>query len=33
LTAPLAAGEIMDKMQSGSSLAAPAPGSVLNISV
>ncbi|TIH11704.1 hypothetical protein D0S45_19480 [Marinifilum sp. JC120] len=33
LTAPLAAGEIMDKLQSGSSFAAPAPGSVLNISV
>ncbi|NDV24364.1 hypothetical protein [Desulfovibrio sp. JC022] len=33
LTAPLAAGEIMDKLQSGSSVAAPPPGSVLNISV
>lgn len=33
LTAPLAAGEIMDKMQAGSYVAAPAPGSVLNLSV
>lgn len=33
LAAPLAAGEIMDKLQSGNSIAAPAPGSVLNLSV
>ncbi|WP_319762820.1 hypothetical protein [Maridesulfovibrio sp.] len=33
LAAPLAAGEIMDKLQSGSSVTAPSPGSVLNISV
>ncbi|NDV25922.1 hypothetical protein [Desulfovibrio sp. JC010] len=33
LAAPLAAGEIMDKLQSGSSVMAPPPGSVLNLSV
>ncbi len=33
LTAPMAAGEIMDNLQSTSAIAPPAPGSVLNIAV
>ncbi|WP_432738347.1 hypothetical protein [Maridesulfovibrio sp. FT414] len=33
IAGPMAAGEIMDKLQSTTSVSAPAPGSILNIAV